>query len=99
MEDVSTIKFVLWLSGIIITLLLTVVGFFLARIVSDVKGNTLDIGKNKGAVELIKQKQESDIERVEKTTQLELQTLTKQVGGLAESVNTLVTIQMSKGNK
>ena len=96
--DVGTIKFVLWISGILITLLLTVVGFFLARIVSDVRSSTLEIGKNKGAIELVAQKQASDIKRVEETTQLELRQLTEQVSGLASSVQALVTIQMNKNN-
>ena len=95
-QDIATIKFILWLVAIIIGGLVGVVIYFIKRIVSDVKSNTEGIGRNKGTIELVKQKQESDIERIEKTTQLELQTLTKQVGGLAESVNALVNIQMNK---
>lgn len=96
LQDINTLKFILSIAGFVITLLLGVIGFFLARVVSDVKSNTTDIGKNKGTIELVKQKQESDIERVEMKTQLELQQLTKEVGSLTESVQTLVEIQMKK---
>lgn len=97
-QDINTVKFILWIAAIFIGALVAIVGFFIVRIVSDVRNNTGGIGKNKGTIELVKQKQESDIERVEKTTQLELQTLSKQVGGLTESVQALVNIQMTKGN-
>jgi len=93
-QDVNTIKFILWLSAILIGILITIVGFFLVRIVTDVRHNTSNIGKNRGTIELVKQKQESDIERVEKTTQLELQNLTVQVGTLTTSVQQLVNIQL-----
>jgi hypothetical protein len=56
-----------------------------------------NIGKNRGTIELVKQKQESDIERVDKTTQLELQNLTVQVGTLTTSVQQLVNIQLKNG--
>ena len=95
-QDINTVKFILWLAAIVIGVLVTIVGFFIARIVTDVRNNTGHIGKNKGTIELVKQKQESDIERVEKTTQLELQQLSRNVGGLAESVQALVAIQMNK---
>jgi hypothetical protein len=96
-QDVNTIKFILWLSAILIGILITIVGFFLVRIVADVRHNTSNIGKNRGTIELVKQKQESDIERVDKTTQLELQNLTVQVGTLTTSVQQLVNIQLKNG--
>lgn len=95
-QDINTLKFILWLASTLLGLTITIIGFFLVRIVTDVRNNTGHIGKNKGAIELVKQKQESDIERVEKTTQLELQQLSRNVGGLAESVQALVAIQMNK---
>lgn len=95
-QDINTINFILTLAGIAIALLITIIGFFLARIVTDVRSNTGHIGRNKGSIELVKQKQESDVERIEKTTQIELQTLTKTVGGLTDSVQALVNIQMTK---
>jgi uncharacterized protein HemX len=97
-QDLNTVKFILWLAAVVIVLLMAIVGFFLSKIVNDVNANTLEIGRNKGSIELVKQKQESDILRIEKTTQLELQTLAKQVGGLAESVQALVNLQMIKSN-
>jgi hypothetical protein len=96
LQDIAAIKFVLTLSGAIIGILLAIVGFFLARIVSDVKSNSEGIGKNKGTIELVKQQQESDIKRIEETTQLELKQLTKEVSGLTKSVQTLVEVQMKK---
>ena len=89
----------LTISGTLIIILLSVIGFFIARLINDVKSNMTNIGKNKGSIELIRQKQESDILRVEKTTQLEIQALSKQVSGLATSVESLVGILTAKNEK
>ena len=89
----------LTISGTLIIILLSVIGFFIARLINDVKSNMTNIGKNKGSLELIRQKQESDILRVEKTTQLEIQALSKQVSGLATSVESLVGILTAKNEK
>ena len=94
MQDLYPFFFTI--SGTLIIILLSIIGFFIARIINDVKANVINIGKNKGSIELISQKQESDIVRVEKTTQLEIKSLTQQVEGLATGVNNLVKILTDK---
>jgi len=74
----------------IIVVCFTIIGFFLSKIVSDVKSNTSNIGKNKGKIELVEQQQKSDTERIEKMTQLELKVLGERVGDLSDNINILV---------
>lgn len=78
----------------VIGILLGVIGFFLARLVNDVKSNTEKIGQNKGEIKLVSQKQIQDMDLLQRTTQLEIKQLTEQVSALAASVQTLVEIQM-----
>lgn len=84
--------YLLTIASSIIGLLLIIIGFFLVRLVSDVKSNTLEIGKNKGNIELIAQRQASDVNRLEQTVQLEIKALSKEVNGLTHNVNNLVVI-------
>ena len=79
---------IIGVAGTIIMVLLTVIGFFLARIVSDVKSNTEKIGKNKGKIELVEQQQLNDVQRIEETTQLELQKFGEKINDLATLVST-----------
>lgn len=94
--EIETLKIILWVAGSAISLLLIIIGFFVSRLVSDIKSNSEKIGKNRGTIELVSQKQEQDIVRIERTTQLELKALTEQVGTLASSVQALVEIQIKK---
>lgn len=87
----------LTLAGVIITLLLTIVGFFLSRLINDVKECIIETGKNKGRIDLIAKQQENDVKRIEESTQLELQTLTKNVCQLSDSVQQLVVMLAEKG--
>lgn len=82
----------LTISGTLIIILLSIIGFFIARLINDVKTNIENIGKNKGQIELVSQRQESDMQRIEKTTQLEISGLSKEVGVLSGSVNNLIVI-------
>jgi hypothetical protein len=93
----ETMSFVLVLAGTIILLLLTVLGFFLARIVTDVRKNTSEIGKNKGRIELVEQQQINDTKRLEEMTQLELKIMSGKVGELSDSVNMFVNALAKKG--
>lgn len=89
--SVEEYKFALGVSGTVITILLGVIAFFVARVVSDVKSNNTEIGKNKGRIELVEQQQINDMKLLQETTQLEIRAMSKEVGELSKNVNTLVT--------
>lgn len=95
--DSQTAWFILGLAGTFISLLLLVVGFFLARVVSDVRSNKGDIGKNKGSIELVKLQQENDIKRIEESTQKEIRTMAMGIDKLTSNVNTLVIALAKRG--
>lgn len=84
-------------AGTIISFLIGIIGFFIVRLLNDVKRVILDTGKNKGRIELVARQQENDIKRIEERTQLELTNLTKNVSLLTENVNALCTMLAQKG--
>lgn len=92
MEAVSTgtLWLVIGISGTLITILLGIIGFFLSRLISDVKSVIEETGKNKGRIELVEQQQQNDVKRIEQMTQFELKVMSEKVGELASSVNALV---------
>ena len=85
------------LSGTVIMILLAVVGWFLNRMVADVKKCIEETANNKGRIDLISQQQENDIKRIEENTQNEIKLLAKNVDSLSNSVGNLVKI-MAEGN-
>ncbi len=87
------------LAGIVITILLSIVGWFISRLISDVKDCISETGKNKGRIDLIAKQQENDVKRIENSTKLELQVLTKNVCKLSDNVNDLVLLLAEKGIK
>lgn len=87
------------LMSLVITVLLAIVGFFLTRLINDVKHCILQTGKNKGSIELIAKQQENDIKRIEDATQYELKTLTKNICTLSDSVQQLVVMLAENGIK
>jgi hypothetical protein len=91
------VSLTLTVAGSVILLLLTILGFFLARVITDVKDNTTEIGKNKGRIELVEQQQVNDTKRIEEMTQLELKVMSDKVGQLSDSVNLFVTALARKG--
>lgn len=92
-----TIKFALSIAGVIIMILLSIIGFFIAKLVSDIKVCTTETGKNKGRIDLIAKQQENDIKRIEERTALEIKALTENVHELSENVNKLVLTLAKKG--
>lgn len=84
------LTFVLSIGGIIITLSFTIIGFFLNRLVNDIKSALEEGGRNKGRIELVEQQQINDVRRIEERTQIELKALTENVGELSKNVNVLV---------
>tara|TARA_R110001632_G_scaffold62542_1_gene150148 strand:+ start:535 stop:825 length:291 start_codon:yes stop_codon:yes gene_type:complete len=87
------------LAGLVITILLTVVGFFISRLINDVKHCIIQTGRNKGNIELIKKQQENDIKRIEDATQKELKILALNVCKLSENVQNLVVMLAEVGIK
>lgn len=86
-------------AGLVITILLTVVGFFLTRLINDVKYCIIQTGRNKGNIELISKQQENDIKRIEDSTQKELKILTLNVSKLSETIQNLVVMLAEVGIK
>ena len=81
----------------IVSILLTIVGFFLKRVLDDVKRLVDENGKNKGRIELVEQQQVNDARRIEVMTRLELKVMnekvnimTEKIGDLAKNVQILV---------
>jgi uncharacterized protein YoxC len=99
MEGVSngTLWFVVGISGSVIIILLAVIGFFLSRMISDVKQVIDETGKNKGRIELVEQQSLNDVKRIEQMVQIELKIMSEKVGDLADSVKILIFGQQNKG--
>lgn len=91
--------FLLGISGAIILILFTIIGYFLKIVHSDAKKAVEDGAKNKGRIELVEQQLNSDVKRIEQTTQLELRNLAQTVGKLSSSVERLVDVHIEKGSK
>lgn len=77
-------------SGSIMTLLMSIVGFFLHRVVNDVKKCIEITLENKSRIDLVEQQQKNDVKRIEERTQLELQQLTRNVNLLSKNVHDLI---------
>lgn len=77
-------------SGSIITLLMSIVGFFLHRVVNDLKKYIEMTLENRSRIDLVEQQQKNDIKRIEERTQIELQQLTKNVNALSKNVHDLI---------
>ena len=99
--SVGVLWLVIGIAGFMIVTLFTIVGFFLKRILTEMKGdikkNTEEVGKNKGRIELVEKQQINDTQRIEAMTQLELRNMNKSVGELSKNVNTLVVALAKKG--
>lgn len=96
MAHTEILELALGIAGGLVFVLLTIIGFFVARVVTDVRKNTSEIGKNKGKIELVEQQQINDTKRIEEMTQLELKSLSQNVSVLSDNVNTLVTALAKK---
>lgn len=85
---------IIGIAGAIIGLLLLILGYFLKVIHTDAKKAMEEVGKNKGRIELVEQRLNSDVKRLEVITQLELNKLTENVSRLSTSVDKLVELQL-----
>lgn len=92
----EVLYFLLGIAGAVILILFGIIGYFLKIVHNDAKQAVIDAGKNKGSIELIKLQLDSDVKRIEQTTQLELRNLASNVNKLSISVEQLVKIQMEK---
>jgi len=93
------LNFLLGLSGTIILLLFGVLGYFLKIVHTDAKKAVEEMGKNKGRIELVEQQLNSDVKRIEQTTQLELRNLAATVSKLSNSVELLVKVHLESNHK
>lgn len=90
----EVLHFLLGVAGSVIMVLFAIIGYFLRVIHADVKFAVQETGKNKGRIELVEQQLNSDVKRIEQTTQLELRNLANTVDKLTVSVDQLVKFQL-----
>lgn len=90
------LTFLLSIAGVIILMLFGILGYFIKLVHSDTKTAVEECGKNKGRIELVEQQLNSDVKRIEQTTQLELRNLAETVNRLSKSVEDLVQMQINK---
>jgi len=83
----------------IIGFMILIIGYFISRLITDLKKVVEDTGKNKGRIDLVAKQQENDIKRIEERTTLELCNLSKNVKNLTENVNSLVSLLAENGLK
>jgi hypothetical protein len=69
----------------------TVIGYFLKIVHSDVRRNTEEQGKLKGKIELVEQESRLKYQAIQEQTQLEIKNLAKNVGDLADTVRQLIS--------
>lgn len=91
--------FTLSIAGSIILLCFAVIGFFLSRLISDVKQNTENIGKNKGNIEILTKQQENDLKLFNEVTQLKFQRVTDDLALLTEQISKLTDILIKSNTK
>jgi hypothetical protein len=91
-------SFIIGLAGSLILLLIGVISYFLRTVHADVKKALIEVGKNKGNIELVQLQLNSDVKRIEQTTQLELRNLASTVNKLSLSVEQLVKYHMNGKN-
>ena len=81
----------LGVGGAIISIAVTIISYFLKVVLSDVRIHTLDIGKNKGQIELVKQKQAIDHDNLSKTLSDEITHINKNISEMKEMIQTLIS--------
>jgi len=82
-----------WLLTIILFIagtVITIFGYFLKMIHTDVRKNTEELGKLKGKIELVQQETQIKYQALQELTQLEIKNLAKNVGELSDAVKMFV---------
>jgi hypothetical protein len=69
----------------------TIIGYFLKIVHSDVRKNTEEQGKLKGKIELVEQEARLKYQAIQEQTQLEIKNLARNVGDLADTVRQLIS--------
>lgn len=87
--NTGTLWFVIGIAGSLISILMIIIGFFIVRLITDIKNAKEDAGKNKGRIELVEQQQRNDIARIEQMVQLELKIMSERVGDMSDKVGDL----------
>lgn len=99
--SVGTLWLVIGGSSFLIVTLVSIVGFFLKKALTemkeDIRRTIEETGKNKGRIELVEQQQIADTKRIEQMTQLELKVMSGEVRELTKNVNTLVISLAKRG--
>jgi hypothetical protein len=70
---------------------ITIIGYFLKIVHSDVRKNTEEQGRLKGKIELVEQENRLKYQAIQEQTQLEIKMLAKNVGELADTVRELIS--------
>jgi len=89
---------VLIFSTVVMTMI-GIIGFFIVRVINDVKRTLEETGKLRGKIDLVAMQQKNDIKRIEEKTQIELNLLSKNVCKLSDNVNKLIQILAENGIK
>lgn len=74
----------------VVSIVLTVIGYFLKMVHTDVRKVVEDQGKLKGKIELVEQEARLKYQAIQEQTQLELKNLAKSVGDLTETVRKVI---------
>ena len=69
---------------------ITIIGYFLKIVHSDVRKNTEEQGKLKGKIELVEQENRLKYQAIQEQTQLEIKMLAKNVSDLSNAVKELM---------
>jgi len=91
----EVLNLIVTIAGAIIITLISAIAYFLKILHTDTKKAIEEVGKNKGRIELVELQLNSDVKRLEQTTQLELRNLAETVGKLSASVDQLVKVQLN----
>lgn len=84
--------FMLSIAGTLIAGSFLIIGFFIKSILNEVKNNSIECGKNKGRIELVEQKSDSEIRKLTEVTQLEIKALSNNVSNLTDNIQELIKV-------
>lgn len=90
MHDFDTMSFIISMAGVIIFLCISVISWFLARAIKQIEINKDDIGKNKGRIDLVKQRQQTDVYNLEKNLNTRMDALERMLQELSKDVKELI---------
>ena len=83
---------------IAVSAVVTIIGYFLKLVHSDVRKSTEDMGKLKGKIELVEQETRLKYQLIQETTQQEIKNMAQKIGELSDTVHELVRHQIKQKN-